>query len=74
MQDRILRLRNRENITLFDRKEKTFIRFQLNKQEPFICWKRYASKDRNNWVLWNEYLSLKDVVRSWDKLIASNKD
>ena len=54
-------LRNGENLILFDRIEKMFVGFKLNTNEKMICWKRFVSRDRRNWICWNEYLSLKDV-------------
>lgn len=57
----LVRLRNGNDLILFDRIEKMFVGFKLNKNEKMICWKRMVSKDRRNWVCWNEFLSLKDV-------------
>ncbi len=57
----LARLRNRYDLILFDRVEKLYVGFKLNANEKMICWKRMVSKDRKNWVCWNEYLSLKDV-------------
>ena len=57
----LVRLRNGKDLILFDRIEKMFVGFKLNTNEKMICWKRMVSKDRRNWVCWNEYLSLKDV-------------
>ena len=57
----LLTLRNSKDLILFDRIEKMFVGFKLNTNEKMICWKRLVSKDRRNWVCWNEYLSLKDV-------------
>ena len=63
MNTTIKRLRNRENITLFDSGTKLFHRIQLNKTTPFICWQRFVSTNRNNWVKHNECLSLKEIVQ-----------
>ena len=57
----LLTLRNSKDLILFDRIEKLHVGFKLNTNERMICWKRLVSKDRRNWVCWNEYLSLKDV-------------
>ena len=55
-------LRDRKPLSLFDRTEKLFTQFQFNfKENDFVCWKRYVSKDRRNWICWNEFLSLKDI-------------
>ena len=59
----INKLRNRESLKLFDNKNKYFVRIQLNKKSKFICWERWVSKDRNNWIKHNEYLSLKDIIQ-----------
>ncbi len=58
----ILRLRNKETLNLFDRTNKLFVKIQLNKTTKFICWQRFTSKDKNNWVKQNESLRLKDVL------------
>ena len=57
----LVRLRNGNDLILFDRIEKMYVGFKLNTNEKMICWKRLVSKDRRNWIVWNEYLSLKDV-------------
>jgi hypothetical protein len=54
-------LRNGKDLILFDRIEKMFVGFKLNKNAKNICWKRLVSKDKRNWIVWNEYLSLKEV-------------
>lgn len=62
MNDTIQKLRNGEQLKLFDKENKTFITFQLNKKEKSICWERWVSKDRKNWINHNKYLSLKEVI------------
>lgn len=57
----LVRLRNGKDLILFDRIEKLYVGFKLNANEKMICWKRLVSKDKRNWIVWNEYLSLKDV-------------
>ena len=57
----LIKLRNGKDLILFDRIEKMFVGFKLNTNEKMICWKRLVSKDKNNWIVWNEYLSLKEV-------------
>jgi hypothetical protein len=57
----LISLRNGKDLILFDRIEKMFVGFKLNSNEKMICWKRLVSKDKHNWIVWNEYLSLKDV-------------
>ncbi|HWV28286.1 MAG TPA: hypothetical protein VN038_01480 [Dyadobacter sp.] len=59
--EQLTTLRNRKPLSLFDSKEKLFVKIQINRKESFVCWERWVSKDRNNWVNWNLYLSLKDV-------------
>jgi hypothetical protein len=63
----IKRLRDKEVLNFFWDLEgvygKTFIKIQLNKKDSRICWQRFASKDKRSWVKWNEYLTLKEVVR-----------
>ncbi len=73
METLVKRLRNRESIKWFDKKERLFIRIQLNKTDNRICWERWVSKDRNNWVNWNLYLSLKDVLQLHNTLLLNNK-
>jgi len=61
-QDFILRLRNKQNVTLFDRKTKLFHHFQLNKSTKFICWQRHITADKQNWKEHNSCLSLSEVL------------
>ncbi len=57
----LLSLRNGKDLIIFDRIDRLFVGFKLNTKEKNICWKRLVSKDKRNWIVWNEYLSLKDV-------------
>lgn len=57
----LLSLRNGKDLIIFDRIDRMFVGFKLNTKEKNICWKRLVSKDKRNWIIWNEYLSLKDV-------------
>ena len=68
MHPKIKQLRNRENLRLFDTKEKIFIHLQLNKKEKRVCWQRYVSKDRRNWIKHNDYLSLRDCWNILEKV------
>ena len=54
-------LRSGKDLILFDRVEGFFVGFKLNSNEKNICWKRLVSKDKRNWIVWNEYLTLKEV-------------
>lgn len=65
-------LRHGGGLTLFDRKEKQFTRIQPNKKQAFVCWERWVSKDRRNWVNWNLCLSLKDVNKVLADLKSNN--
>lgn len=58
----IAHLRQRKSIKFFDRKTKLFHHIQINKKSKRICWERYVSRDNKNWIKWNEYLSIKDVL------------
>ena len=58
----ISKLKSRKSVMFFEVKRKYFHKFQINKKEKNICWERYVSLDRMNWVKWNEYLGLKDVL------------
>ena len=60
--DVIGKLRRREPVKLFDRSNKVFHHIQINSKAKSICWMRYISKDRQNWILQNEYLSLREVL------------
>ena len=56
------KLRNKQPLRLFDRANKMFVHIQFNQKETgFVCWERWVSKDKTNWVNHNKYLSLKDV-------------
>ncbi len=57
----ILKLRNGENLNLWDKRQKLFTRIQQNKREKFVCWERWVSADRRNWIKQNFCLSLKDI-------------
>ena len=54
------KLRHRQRVTVFDHKEKLFTSIEINKKESFICFQRFVSKDKRNWIEWNKNLSLKD--------------
>jgi len=69
----LLPLRNGQPLDLFDSTNKLFVKFQLNRAEKFICWKRYVSKDRRNWICWNEFLSLKDIDSFIKEIIANRQ-
>jgi hypothetical protein len=59
--EQLSKLRNGNRLKLFDKKNKLFTTIQLNKKDDRICWERWVSKDRINWVNHNMYLSLKDI-------------
>lgn len=61
MQYQIKKLRDRENLRLWDRTDKTIVHIQLNKREQYVCFERFVSKDKRNWKKLNGYLSLRDV-------------
>lgn len=64
------KLRDRKPVLLWDRANKLFVQIQFNKKEKgFVCWEKWVSKDRINWVNHNLYLSLKDVRQ----IINNNK-
>ena len=54
------KLRHRQRVTVFDHKEKLFTAIQINEKESFVCFQRFVSKDKQNWIEWNKNLSLKD--------------
>lgn len=69
MHPKIKKLRDKENLRLFDSKERLFIQLQINKKEKgFICWQKYVSKDRRNWIKHNDYLSLRDCWNILEKV------
>jgi len=55
-------LRHKDSMLMFNTKEKTFVKIQLNPTSERICWQKYISKDKRNWIKWNECLSLKEVL------------
>jgi len=65
----VKKLRNRQVLNYFDKQSKTFTRINLNKKDSKVCWERWTSKDRINWVNQNLYLSLKDVLKIRQKMI-----
>jgi len=60
--ERLIKLRNRQPVTLWDTNEKLFHRIQLNKTTPFICWERWVSRNKTNWIKWNECLTLREAL------------
>lgn len=62
LQSTFKKLRHGECLNLFNRRQKMFVKIQINRKVDFVCWMRYVSKDRRNWVCLNEYLSLHDVA------------
>jgi hypothetical protein len=65
-------LRQGEPIRVYDRITKTFIQFQLNKNEVRIFWEKYASLDKKNWVKQAEFYRLKDIDIFIKKNIQKN--
>jgi len=56
------KLRNRQPLRLWDSGNKLFVHIQYNaKENGFVCWERWVSKDKTHWVNHNLYLSLHDV-------------
>jgi len=55
-------LRQGGSLNMFDSVDRLFIKIQLNRKAEFVCWQRFAAKRRGEWTIWNEYLSLKDVL------------
>lgn len=70
--ERLIKLRNRQPIKLWDSLNKKFVHLQLNKTDERICWERWESKDKFNWVNQNKYLSLKDVQRVLSQVKENN--
>jgi hypothetical protein len=60
--DFIHTLRHGNPVTLFDPNSKLFYHIQINKKAKHICWQRYASIDRKNWIEYNYSLSLREVL------------
>ncbi len=72
MNNQLKTLRDGRPLKLWDKANKMFIQFQINKKDSQICWERYVSKDRINWVNWNKYLRLKDVIQCINELHVKN--
>ena len=64
-------LRSKRTLNLWYRAEQLFVKIQLNKNAPSICWKRYVSRDRRNWVCVNECLNLKEVDQILNRISSS---
>jgi hypothetical protein len=56
----IKKLRDGEHLELY--RDGMFTRFQLNRRERRVCWERWISIDRSNWMNWNLFLSLREVL------------
>ena len=72
MDGRIKTLRDGESLNLFDRSTKYFVKIQLNRKEKFVCWERWVSLDRRNWINHNMYLRLKDVMQILTEIKTKN--
>ena len=71
----IKKLRHGWVLNMWDRKEKLFVKIQLNRKEKnFVCWQRFVAKAKGYWTNWNEYLSLKDVMQIRNEIITNNKN
>jgi len=74
-QETIKKLRAGDCLNFYDKKEKLFTKIQLNKKENFICWQRFVSKNRaGNWIEWNRYLTIKDILRIRQQIINNIKN
>ncbi len=62
LNDVVNRLRNKEYIRKYDYTNKQFEQIQINKKDNRICWQRFISADKQNWIPINNYLSLKDII------------
>jgi len=71
--EHLLKLRNRKPLRLWDSLNKLFVHIQLNKKDERVCWERWVSKDKQNWVNWNKYLSLKDISGITAEIQENNK-
>ena len=61
--ERLIKLRNRQPVTLWDTNEKLFHRIQLNKTNPlYRDWERWVSRNKTNWIKWNECLTLREAL------------
>lgn len=60
--DFISRLRRGESVKFLDPDTKLFHHFQINKSEKRVCWERYVSYDRRNFVKWNVCLHIRDIL------------
>lgn len=69
----IKKLRDGGVLNMRDRKENIFVKIQRNRQENgFVCWQRFVAKVKGNWTNWNDYLSLKDVMKIREQIIKNN--
>lgn len=66
------KLRNGKPIKLWDSLHRIFVHIQLNRKDERVCWERWVSKDRFNWVNHNKYLSLKDVANILEQVKENN--
>ncbi len=74
-QETIKKLRAGDCLNFYDKKEKLFTKIQLNKKENFICWQRFVSTNRaGNWIEWNRYLTIKDVLSIRQQIINNIKN
>ena len=73
-EETIKKLRMGNCLNFYDKKEKLFTKIQINKKEKFVCWQRFVSKNRSgNWIEWNSYLSIKEVLSIRQKIINNIK-
>ncbi len=65
----IQKLRNRKPVDFYN-SDKKFMKIQINKKTNNICWQRFVSSDKKNWIEQNSYLNLKEVMQVISDFIA----
>jgi len=66
----LMKLRNKRPVRFFNRRDKIFIQFQLNRESKRIFWEKFVSSDKINWVKQCSYYNLKGI----NKFIINNKN
>lgn len=66
-------LRHGGVLNMWDKENKLFVKIQLNRKEKFVCWQRFVAKPKGDWTNWNDYLSLKDVLKIREQIASQYK-
>jgi len=56
-------LRKLEPFRIYDKSKREYVVFKHNEQTPFICWDKYISHDKRQWIQQRIKIRLKEAMR-----------